>query len=160
MTRWLSESEQRTWRAFVDMNRCVTTAIEAQLIRDSDMGAAYYAILVALSEAPDRRLRMSVLAESVDGSQSRLSHAVSRLQERGWVSRERCPSDGRGWYAVLTDDGMAALEKAAPGHVECVRRSVFDALSEQQLEDLYTVATTLVEHLRPTAHQPADPAGC
>jgi DNA-binding MarR family transcriptional regulator len=158
MAQWLTDSEQRTWRAFVEMNRYVMTAIDSQLIRDSDMPATYYAILVALSEAPDRRMRMSALADSVDGSQSRLSHAVSRLEQRGWVSRQRCPSDGRGWFAVLTDEGLAALEGAAPGHVDCVRRSVLDALTEPQQEDLYKVATTLAEHLRGT--QPDSPAGC
>lgn len=158
MTEWLDDDEQRTWRAFVDMNRYVTAAIENQLMRDSDMPVAYYGILVALSEAPEQRLRMSVLAQSVDGSQSRLSHAVTRLAERGWVRRERCPSDGRGWYAVLTDAGMAALEAAAPGHVECVRRAVFDALTDTQQQQLLGVARVLVAHL--CTEQSEAPAGC
>jgi DNA-binding MarR family transcriptional regulator len=158
MTQWLTEPEQRTWRAFVDMNRFVLSAVDNQLLRDSDMPGNYYAILVALSEAPEHRLRMSALAFSVDGSQSRLSHAVTRLEQRGWVQRERCPNDGRGWFAVLTDDGLTALESAAPGHVACVRRTIFDALSPEQQEDLYKVATALADHLSQEAQE--RPTGC
>jgi DNA-binding MarR family transcriptional regulator len=158
VTQWLTDSEQRTWRAFVDMNRYVMAAIDSQLQQDSDMPSAYYGILVALSEAPQRRMRMSALACSVDGSQSRLSHAVNRLEQRGWVRRERCPSDGRGWFAVLTDDGMTALESAAPGHVDCVRRTVFDVLSDDEQEDLYQVASVLAQHLRRPDQE--GPAGC
>lgn len=145
MTRWLTEDEQRTWRALLEMNRHIVEATDRQLQQDAGFPVAYYAILAVLSEAPERRLRMSALAEAVEGSQSRLSHAVSRLEDRGWVERRRCTSDGRGWYAVLTDDGLAALRDAAPGHVECVRRTVFDQLTDDQQACLRELATLILD---------------
>src|SRR5690606_41675645 len=93
------------------------------------MPHAYYMILVALSEAPGRSMRMSELASKAQSSQSRLSHAVARLEGRGWVRRERCPEDRRGNIAGLTDDGFAALESAAPGHREVARPALFAPLS-------------------------------
>lgn len=151
MTRWLTDDEQQTWRALLDMNRFLTEAADRQLQRDSGIPVTYYAILVTLSEAPDRRMRMSALADAVEGSQSRLSHAVSRLEDRGWVERRRCDSDGRGWYAILTDAGFEALQAAAPGHVECVRRIVFDVLTLQQQADLREVAQAITRNLREDA---------
>ena len=138
--RWLSTDEQEIWRAYLSMQNVVRRAIARQLAQDSDMPAAYYEILVQLSEAPDRTMRMSELAAATEGSQSQLSHAVNRLEERGWVERQRCPQDGRGWYAVLTDSGFAALESAAPGHVECVRSVLFDPLTAEEQHMLGEIA--------------------
>lgn len=154
MTRWLSEDEQRTWRALLDLNRLLQESTDRQLQRDSGIPVTYYAILVTLSEAPDRSMRMSALADALEGSQSRLSHAVSRLEDRGWVERRRCPSDGRGWFAVLTDAGMDALRSAAPGHVEHVREVVFDVLDPEQQKALADIAGQLVDRLR-GEHHPA-----
>ncbi len=156
MTRWLSEDEQRTWRALLDLNRLLQESTDRQLQRDSGIPVTYYAILVTLSEAPDRSMRMSALADALEGSQSRLSHAVSRLEDRGWVERRRCPSDGRGWFAVLTDAGMDALRSAAPGHVEHVREVVFDVLDPEQQKALADIAGQLVNRLRGEQH-PATP---
>lgn len=149
MTEWLSDDEQCTWRAVVEMNRLLAEATDRQLQRDSGMPVAYYAILVALSEAPDRAMRMTALAEAVEGSQSRLSHAVARLVDRGWVRRRRCDSDGRGWYAELTDEGFEALESAAPGHVATVRAAVFDVLTTSQQHALREAASLISGSLRP-----------
>jgi DNA-binding MarR family transcriptional regulator len=160
MTRWLTDDEQRTWRALIDMNRYLAEATDRQLQRDSGIPVTYYGILVALSEAPERQMRMSALAEAVEGSQSRLSHAVSRLEDRGWVERRRCVSDGRGWYAVLTDAGFEALQAAAPGHVECVRRVVFDVLTPQQQAELRDVALAVTQNLRDEAGAAPIPAPC
>lgn len=113
------------------------------------MPHAYYVILVHLSEAPDRRLRMSELAEAAGSSRSRLSHAVGRLEQSGWVRREDCPTDRRGQLAVLTDQGFAALAAAAPGHVEGVRRHLFDPLSPAQIDQLRRISEALVDHLDP-----------
>jgi len=151
MTRWLTEDEQRTWRALLDMNRLIQESTDRQLQDDSGIPATYYGILVQLSEAPDRRMRMSALAEALEGSQSRLSHAVSRLEDRGWVTRRRCDSDGRGWYAVLTDAGLEALQAAAPGHVAQVRRILFDVLSVEQQDCLRELAEQVSDHLRATS---------
>jgi len=135
------------------MNRLLVSATDRQLQRDTGIPVAYYGILAELSDAPERMLRMSALAEAVEGSQSRLSHAVSRLEAKGWVERKRCPSDGRGWFAVLTDDGHAALAEAAPGHVEYVRANVFDVLTPDQQQQLGEIATVLSEQLRPRVEE-------
>src|SRR4051812_36720980 len=147
MTRWLSESEQQTWRAFLGATRLVFEQLDRELQRDSGMPHAYYEILVRLSEEPERALRMSALADRSQSSRSRLSHAVSRLEENGWVRREVCASDKRGQIARLTDEGFAALAAAAPGHVEGVRRHVFDPLTPEQVAQLGVISTALVTAL-------------
>ncbi|MGN9837739.1 MarR family winged helix-turn-helix transcriptional regulator [Nonomuraea sp. H19] len=144
MTRWLDEDEQLTWRRFLAATQLINEALDRQLQRDASMPHTYYMILVALSEAPGRSMRMSELAARAQCSQSRLSHAVARLEERGWVRRERCPADRRGNVAVLTDDGYAALAGAAPGHVEQVRRSLFDVLTPEQVRSLDEICSALV----------------
>lgn len=118
-------------------------ALDRQLQRDAGMPHTYYMILVALSEAPERSMRMSELAARAQSSQSRLSHAVARLEERGWIRRERCPADRRSFFAVLTGDGYAALAAAAPGHVEEVRRSLFDILTPEQVRHLDEICATV-----------------
>ena len=116
--RWLSESEQEVWRAYQTATKLVSESLDRQLQRDSGMPTTYYEILVALSEAASRELRMSELAEFTKSSRSRLSHAIARLEENGWVTRRSCPTDKRGAFATLTEDGMAVVRAAAPGHVE------------------------------------------
>jgi DNA-binding MarR family transcriptional regulator len=143
--RWLDEREQQAWRAFVAATQQVFDQLDRELQRDARMPHAYYQILVTLSEAPDRTQRMSELAEHTRSSRSRLSHAVARLVERGWVRRESCPTDRRGSLAVLTDDGLAALEAAAPGHVEGVRRHLFDRLTRAQIEQLLEISQSVLE---------------
>jgi len=145
--RWLSEDEQRTWRAFLAAVRLLTTELDRDLQRDADMPHAYYEILVALSEAPGRTLRMSELAGVSMSSRSRLSHAVSRLEEEGWVERRECPTDRRGALAVLTDKGYAVLEAAAPGHVDAVRRNLFDRLTVTQVEQLGAISAAIRDGL-------------
>ncbi|MEU1887613.1 MarR family transcriptional regulator [Micromonospora sp. WMMD987] len=147
MTRWLDPDEQQTWRAFLAASRALTDTLDRELQRDAGMPHAYYEILVRLSDVPDRRLRMSELADLTGSSRSRLSHAVARLETSGWVRREECPTDRRGQIAVLTDAGFAALAAAAPGHVEGVRRHLFDALSPAQVDQLRRISETLVAHL-------------
>ncbi|WP_446214510.1 MarR family winged helix-turn-helix transcriptional regulator [Micromonospora sp. IBSANI012] len=147
MTRWLDPDEQRTWRAFLTASRALMDTLDRELQRDAGMPHAYYEILVRLSEAPGRQLRMSELADLTGSSRSRLSHAAARLEAAGWLRREDCPTDRRGQVAVLTDDGFAALAAAAPGHVEGVRRHLFDALSPAQVDQLRRISETLVAHL-------------
>lgn len=130
------------------MTRFVCQATDRQLKRDAGMPVAYYAILSTLSAAPECGLRMTALAEAIDGSQSRLSHAVSRLQDRGWVIRTRCDEDARCWYAALTPVGREVLEEATPGHAACVRDVLFDPLTEEQRHSLRTVAQTVADRLR------------
>ncbi|MDH6460249.1 DNA-binding MarR family transcriptional regulator [Micromonospora sp. A200] len=147
MTRWLDPDEQRTWRAFLTASRALMDTLDRELQRDAGMPHAYYEILVRLSEAPRRQLRMSELADLTGSSRSRLSHAAARLEAAGWLRREDCPTDRRGQIAVLTDDGFAVLAAAAPGHVEGVRRHLFDALSPAQVDQLRRISETLVAHL-------------
>ena len=122
-----------------------------RLDRELQAGAgiphAYYEILVRLSEAPERTMRMSDLAERCHSSRSRLSHAVNRLEDQGLVRREAVQSDRRGAVAILTDAGLAALEAAAPIHVEGVRRHLFDQLDPDQLQALSEISGVLYEHL-------------
>jgi DNA-binding MarR family transcriptional regulator len=143
-TRWLSQVEQETWRSFLAACTAFFSATDAQLQRDSGMPLAYYEILVRLSEAPGRHLRMSQLAEATAASKSRASHAVARLEERGWVRRDECPTDRRGQFASLTEEGFAVLEAAAPGHVEQVRKSLFDALSPEQVKHLREICEAML----------------
>jgi DNA-binding MarR family transcriptional regulator len=144
-TRWLTADEQRAWRAYLDSTIRLVDALDRQLQHDADMPHAYYEILVRLSESDGRTLRMSELAAATHSSRSRLSHAVSRLEERGWVERRDCPTDRRGQLAALTEVGFAVLEAAAPGHVAAVRRLVIDRLTPEQLHQLATIAETIIE---------------
>jgi len=144
--RWLDKKEQQAWRAFIAAQRVVNGRIEQQLQRDAGMPHTYFEILVRLSDAEDGRLRMSELALSTLGSRSRLSHAVNRLEQVGWVRREGIASDRRGQVAILTEEGRQKLEDTAPGHVETVREVVFDALSEEQVTQLHDICSTLARH--------------
>lgn len=146
-TRWLDADEQQTWRSFLTANRLFFDAIERQLQQDSGLPHAYYEILVRLSEAPGGTMRMSHLASTSLSSRSRISHAVARLEEAGWVRRRACEDDKRGSLAELTDAGLATLQQAAVGHVEAVRRGLFDALSPAQVAALRDISDTLVAHL-------------
>lgn len=146
-TRWLTEDEQRTWRAFLAAMRLLSDQLDRELQREADMPHTYYEILVALSEAPGRTLRMNELADACQSSRSRLSHAVNRLEEAGWVHREACPTDKRGALAVMTDEGFAAIEAAAPGHVEGVRRHVFDVLTPAQVAQLGEISAAIRDGL-------------
>lgn len=124
-------------------------ALDAQLQRDAGLNTFEYFVLSGLSEAPGRTLRMSELAVFANGSLSRLSHVVTRLERRGWVRREPCPSDGRYTNAILTPDGWDKLAAAAPGHVETVRRLVLDALTAAQARDLRDIGRSVLRHLDP-----------
>jgi DNA-binding MarR family transcriptional regulator len=156
-TRWLSEPEQQAWRAYLNACNRLFPEMDAHLQHVAGIPHAYYEILVRLSEAPDRSLRMTQLAEASSSSKSRVSHAVARLEERGWVRRMDCPTDRRGQIAMLTDQGFAALAAAAPGHVEQVRRVLFDALSAEQIKQLDGISAAI---LAQAASSPRDADGC
>jgi DNA-binding MarR family transcriptional regulator len=136
MTRWLSEPEQRAWRGLLQM----TTRLEAQLNRElqetSGLSLADYDVLVPLSEAPQGRLRVFELASDLGWERSRLSHHLTRMQRRGLIAREDCDADRRGAFVVLTGAGRSAIDRAAPAHVETVRRLVFEGLSGAQVRSL------------------------
>lgn len=144
-TRWLSDEEQLAWRAFLRGVTAVYDALERQLQQDSGMPHAYYQVLAMLSESPGRTLRMSELAALTTSSASRLSHAVARLEEKGWVRRAKHPTDRRGALAVLTDAGWDAVVAAAPGHVAAVRAAVFDRLDPEQVAQLRAISERLAD---------------
>jgi DNA-binding MarR family transcriptional regulator len=134
--RWLTAEEQRVWRDYLDVMRRLMDRLNRQLVDEAGMSLPEYEVLVQLSESPHRRLRMSELADLVVNSRSRLTHTVNRLEERGFVVREECQDDRRGILCVLCDAGFAALEGAAPGHVEAVRSIVFDPLDAEDIAGL------------------------
>jgi DNA-binding MarR family transcriptional regulator len=160
-TRWLSAEEQEIWRAFVGTCHAFFAAIDAQLQRDTGIPLAYYEILVRLSEAPGHTLRMSQLADAAASSKSRISHAVARLEERGWIRRRDCPTDRRGQLAELTDEGYAVLVAAAPGHVEHVRRILFDPLTPEQVRQLHAITGSILAAIgNPPPCEDGDGDGC
>ena len=128
--RWLDTEQQRIWRTYLLGSARLAQRLDADL-REFGLDLGEYEILVALSEAPERRVRMSDLAEAVHQSRSRLTHTVSRMENAGLVERSSCPTDRRGVWAHLTSDGMALLESAAPSHVEAVRRNFVEAMAEE-----------------------------
>jgi DNA-binding MarR family transcriptional regulator len=157
-TRWLTSEEQRAWRAYIAAAALVEDALDRQLQQEAGMPHLYYSILATLSETPERRLRMTDLAEGLKITRSRLTYAVTRLERDGLVRREDCRWDKRGSIAALTDEGMRVLERAAPGHVETVRSLLFDRLTPEQVGQLEEIFTAVGEGFQGEgAH--ADPDG-
>ncbi|MFI8189774.1 MarR family winged helix-turn-helix transcriptional regulator [Streptomyces sp. NPDC085946] len=147
--RWLTDDEQRVWRSYLEATTLLDDHLDRQLQRDAGMPHIYYGLLVKLAESPRRRLRMTELARYAKITRSRLSHAVARLEKSGWVRREDCPSDKRGQFAVLTDEGHAVLRRSAPGHVNAVRQAVFDRLTPEQQKSLGEIMRIIAEGLQP-----------
>jgi DNA-binding MarR family transcriptional regulator len=147
-TRWLTPAEDRAWRAWLAMTERLRSQIGRDLQADSGLSDPDYMVLVHLSEAEDHRMRMTDLAARLNWSKSRLSHQLARMQARGLVQRDECPSDARGAFAVLGPCGLAEIERAAPLHVASVRRHLIDVLDEAQLEQLAVIGEQVVDHLR------------
>jgi DNA-binding MarR family transcriptional regulator len=156
--RWLDDQQQRTWRAWLAVAELLPRALDAQLQRDAGISHAAYVVLAMLSESPDRSRRMSDLARQANQSQSRLSHTVARLEERGWVRRERSPEDGRGNVAVLTDAGWDLVRSVAPGHVEAVRTAFFDPLEHGEEQALGAALQRILDRLDPRSGLRTEPA--
>ncbi|MFJ1972866.1 MarR family winged helix-turn-helix transcriptional regulator [Streptomyces sp. NPDC087903] len=154
-TRWLTPEEQRAWRAYIAATHLLEDAIDRQLQQDAGMPHLYYSILANLSEAPERRLRMTDLAERSKITRSRLTYAVTRLEKDGLVRRENCRWDKRGSVAALTDEGMTVLERTAPGHVATVRSLLFDRLTEEQVGQLEEICTGIARTLEGDGEHPA-----
>ncbi|MEU2350324.1 MarR family winged helix-turn-helix transcriptional regulator [Modestobacter sp. NPDC049651] len=147
--RWLDDQQQETWRTWLAVSELLPRTLDAQLQRDAGLTHAAYVVLAMLSEAPDRSRRMSDLARVANQSQSRLSHTVARLEERGWVRRVKATEDRRGNVAVLTDAGWDVVVRVAPGHVDAVRESVFAALTAEQTTALREALSAVLERLDP-----------
>ncbi|GGN67385.1 MarR family transcriptional regulator [Actinoplanes lobatus] len=143
--RWLTDEQQQAWRQVVEVLVRVPAALEAQLQRDAGLTHMGYLVLMTLSERSDRRLSMSHLAKRASASLSRLSHVVARLEEKGWVRRERDAADGRVQIAVLTGAGWEKVVETAPGHAEAVQQLIFDRLTPGQARQLAKAAEALLE---------------
>lgn len=147
MTRWLSPAEQEHWRSFIAANLLLRDRLGRDLQQDSGLTFADYEILVRLSECPDHRMRMSELADLTLSSRSRLSHQIDRMQKAGYVDRQECADDRRGYFAVLTDAGYDTLVAAAPKHVESVRRRIVDVLTPEEFAEFGRLNQKLVDSL-------------
>src|SRR5699024_1519736 len=149
--KWLSAAEQRAWRAFLTGSAWLQEALNNDLEEENDLSMNEYEILVRLSEAPEQRARMSVLAEHLGHSRYRLTHTIASRQRQGGVERAPYAEDGRGVEAVLTDRGYETLVAAAPSHVASVRRHLVDVLTPEQMATLGEIFTTVAARLHPQA---------
>ena len=147
MSRWLSEPEQVQWRSWIAANQLLRDRLGRDVHEATGLTFADYEILVRLSESPERRMRMSELAEVAFSSRSRLSHQIDRMQKAGYVTREECRDDRRGYFAVLSDEGFEALVEAAPVHVDSVRRRIVDVLTPEEFAELGRLSQKLVDAL-------------
>jgi len=144
--RWLTDAERDAWRNLSLMQLQLVAFLGRELAGD---GLSYqdYLVLADLSDRPGHQARLHELGHQLGWEKSRVSHHIARMQKRGLVDKLRCPTDQRGWNVTLTDRGRAAIAKAAPAHVEAVRRHFIDLLTPHQIETLDTVAQTVLEHL-------------
>ena len=150
MSRWLTEDEQRAWRGLLRMTAQLNARMNRQLQDEAGISLADYEVMVELSEAPEGRRRVFELASALAWEQSRVSHQLARMQRRGLIGRQECPAYARGAFVVLTEPGRAAIERAAPAHVETVRQLVFDGLSPGQLAALTAVSSRVLDRLQDT----------
>ncbi len=154
--RWLTQDERRAWLALGGVILRLPTALDGQLRRDAGLRFFEYMVMAGLSEAPGRTRRMSDLAAFAEGSLSRLSQVVSKLERRGLVTRSPDPDDRRATRATLTDEGWDLIVRTAPGHVEAVRAYVFDQLSPTQIGQLSAIAEQVLQAIDPQHERPAD----
>ncbi|NAZ88199.1 MarR family transcriptional regulator [Kineococcus sp. T90] len=145
----MDPDERRAWLKLAAVVTLLPAALDSQLQRDGDLTHTGYMVLAMLSESPGRRLRMSEVASRTNSSAPRVSHVVRKLEDRGWVRREADPADGRGQFAVLTDAGWQHIVATAPGHVEAVRRLVFDVLEREDVAALEELGAKLLTRLDP-----------
>lgn len=147
LTRWLDPDERVTWVGLVALMTRLPSAVEAPLRRDHGLSLYEYHALAMLSETPGHTLPLKALAKLTNGSLSRLSHVLDRLEVRGYLTRQPSTRDGRVTEAVLSEFGLAALTGAAPGHVETVRELVFDALTPDQVRQFGDVTLALLTQM-------------
>src|SRR5947208_16497579 len=146
--RWLDEGEQHLWQGFLHLNQDLFAVLEQQLARESGLSGADYRVLHPLSVAPGGLLRARDLGTEIGWDRSRLSHHLGRMERRGLVVREECAEDARGLMVRLTPVARRAIEDAAPGHVEAVRRYFFDHLSNDEIETMAAGLDRVLDKLR------------
>jgi len=158
--RWLDDDEALAWRALAMTLERLPAALDTQLRRDAGISHFEYQVLALLSEAPGRTLRMSELAKWAGSSLPRLSQVIARMEQRGWVQRTPDPADGRYTLATLTDQGHAKVTQAAPGHVQEIRRLVFEPLTKTQVRQLREIGQRITHAIDPDVEaRPAQMAG-
>ena len=155
--RWLNEREERAWRALQFMQMRLEGELARQLAADSGLSYPDYLVLVALTDRPDGRMRLFELAGVLGWEKSRLSHHVARMADRGLVTKEKCDSDRRGAYVVVTERGRKEIEAAAPGHVAAVRRLFVDRLTPAQLDAIGDAADIVLAALDEPVEPDASP---
>lgn len=148
-TRWLSDEEERAWRALQFMQLRLEGELARQLAVDAGLSYSDYVVLVALTDRPDGRMRLHELGRALGWEKSRLSHHVARMERRGLVDKEPCETDRRGAFVVVTPKGRREIEAAAPGHVAAVRRLFVDRVTPAQLEAVAEVAEAVLAALPP-----------
>src|SRR5260370_20467660 len=154
MSSGLTGEEQQEWRGLLEMTSQLNARMNRQLQDEYGLSLTDYDVLVVLSEAPAGRGRVFEIADTLAWEQSRVSHHLARMQRRGLVTREECPSDARGAFVVLTEAGRDAIERAAPAHVETVRQLVFDGLGRDQLASLTAITSRVLDSLAATEPVP------
>jgi DNA-binding MarR family transcriptional regulator len=137
--RWLTATEEGVWRRWLTLNARLSAALHRELQDDAGLSMPDFEVLVHLTDSPEGRLRVTDLARLLQWERSRVSHHVTRMEGRRLVQRVDCAEDGRGAFIVITPQGRAAIEQAAPGHVNTVRRLVFDALSPEEVDAFATI---------------------
>jgi len=149
---WLDDDQQRAWRQVVGLIMTLPSAIDSDLQRNAALSMYEYLVLAALSETPDRMLQMSDLAHQANSSLSRLSHRISRLEKRGWVTKRPCENDRRASTVVLTTAGKKKIRSAAPGHAHLVQELVVEPLTPVQLQQLGEAAAIIVQAIDTADH--------
>lgn len=144
---WLSAEDERLWRRWLRLNALLPNALHAELQADAGLSLPDFDVLVALTDSPDGRVRVSDLARALHWERSRVSHHLTRMERRGLVRRQECPDDGRGSFVVLTAEGRTTIERAAPAHVRHVRSLIFDALTTSEIETMATVVDKILDRL-------------
>lgn len=143
----MNTDELAVWRSLLDTTTELRRVLATQLAQDSQLSPGDYAVLLALSEAEDRRLRSSGLAATMDWERSRLSHHLGRMEKRGLITREDCATDNRGAEVVMTDAGAAAFTGATVPHMRAIKRHFADALTPEQFDDLRGILASINQHL-------------
>ena len=145
--RWLTAQQERVWRRWLTLNARLSATLHKQLYDDAGLSMPDYEVLVHLTDNPQGRIRVTDLARLLQWERSRVSHHTTRMERRGLVQRVECAEDGRGAFIVITQQGRAAIEQAAPGHVTTVRRLVFDVLTPDEVEALATITDKTLTQL-------------
>jgi len=153
--RWLTAEEQRVWRRWMTLNAQLSATLQRELQDDAGLSTQDYEVLVHLTDSPEGRMRVTDLARLMQWERSRVSHHVTRMERRHLVQRVECAEDGRGAFVVITQQGRAAIEQAAPGHVNTVRRLVFDVLSPEEVDSFGAIIDKALAQLD---NQPARPS--